>query len=39
VPSGCPAQWLRLSGASGDLPQQVDATVSALKLQRVSSGA
>jgi hypothetical protein len=39
VPSGCPAQWLRLSGASGDLPQQVDATVSALKLERVSVGA
>lgn len=36
VPSGCEAQWLRLSGASGDLPQQVDATLTGLKLERVN---
>lgn len=39
VPADCPAQWLRLSGASGDLPQQVDATVSGLKLERVGKSA
>jgi hypothetical protein len=39
VPSGCTAQWLRLSGVSGDLPQQVDATISALKLERVGGRA
>ena len=39
VPAGCPAQWLKLSGASGDLPQQVDATVGGLKLERVGKGA
>lgn len=39
VPAGCTAQWLKLSGASGDLPQQVDATVSGLKLERVGKGA
>lgn len=36
VPSGCEAQWLRLSGASGDLPQQADTTLTALKLERVN---
>jgi hypothetical protein len=39
VPGGCRAQWVKLSGVSGDLPQQVDATVSALKLERVGDGA
>lgn len=39
VPSGCRAQWLNLSGVAGNPPQQVDATISALKLQRVSGGA
>lgn len=39
VPSGCAAQWLRLSGASGELPQQVDAIVGGLKLERLSKGA
>lgn len=39
VPAGCPAQWLRLSGASGELPQQVDATLTGLKLERAGKGA
>jgi hypothetical protein len=39
VPQGCQAQWLKLSGASGDLPQQVDATISGLKLEKVGKGA
>ena len=39
VPSGCRAQWLKLSGVAGELPQQVDATISALKLERAHAGA
>ena len=39
VPTGCPAQWLKLSGSSGELPQQLDATIANLKLQRVAPGA
>lgn len=39
VPAGCPAQWLRLSGASVDISQQVDVTVGDLRLQRMRSGA
>ena len=27
VPQGCAAQWLKLSGASADMPQQVDVTI------------
>ena len=32
VPAGCPAQWLELSGASGEISQQTEVTISALKL-------
>ena len=39
VPQDCPAQWLRLSGTSGDLPQQVDVTIAALDLQRIAGRA
>lgn len=39
VRSGCPAQWLRLSGSSADMPQQSDVTVGALRLERSTSGA
>jgi hypothetical protein len=39
VPSGCPAQWLKLSGVSGDLPQQTDITIGSLKLEKAKSGA
>ena len=34
VPENCPAQWLRLSGASGDIAQQSDVTIGALELRR-----
>ncbi len=37
VPPGCPAQWLELSGASGDTSQQVDATIDDLQLKRAPS--
>jgi hypothetical protein len=36
VPSGCAAQWLKLSGTSGDMPQQSDVTIYALKLERAA---
>jgi hypothetical protein len=39
VPKGCPAQWLKLSGSSGDIPQQADITIGALKLERVGGSA
>jgi hypothetical protein len=39
VPSGCPAQWLKLSGVSSDMPQQSDVSIAALKLEKVGSGA
>jgi hypothetical protein len=32
VPAGCPAQWLELSGTSGEISQQTDFTISALTL-------
>jgi hypothetical protein len=35
IPAACPAQWLKLSGVSGEMPQQVDATISSLQLERV----
>lgn len=34
VPDNCPAQWLRLSGASGDIAQQSDVTIGGLDLRR-----
>jgi hypothetical protein len=39
VPKDCPAQWLKLSGVSSDMPQQSDVTVAALKLERAGAGA
>ena len=39
VPSGCRAQWLKLSGVSSDMPQQVDVSISGLALTKVSPGA
>ena len=39
VPSGCPAQWLKLSGISGDVSQQLDATIASLKLEKIDAGA
>ena len=38
VPGECPAQWLKLSGASGDISQQVDETIGDLKLERAAGG-
>lgn len=35
VPTGCKAQWLKLSGSASDLPQQVDTTIANLKLERL----
>ncbi len=32
IPQNCPAQWLRLSGLSSDIAQQVDVMVASLKL-------
>ena len=34
VPAGCAAQWLKLSAVSTDVPQQVDVTIEALKLEK-----
>ena len=39
VSSGCAAQWLKLSGVSGDVPQQVDISIAGLSLARVVPGA
>jgi hypothetical protein len=39
VPAGCAAQWLKLAGASSDMPQQIDVTIAGLKLERRGSGA
>jgi hypothetical protein len=35
VPANCPAVWLNLSGSSSDIPQQAEATISQLELNRV----
>jgi hypothetical protein len=34
VPADCPAQWLELSGRSGDIAQQSEVTITGLKLTR-----
>jgi hypothetical protein len=39
VPAGCPAQWLKLSGSSGDAAQQVDLSIAGLKLEKADPGA
>lgn len=39
VPNSCPAQWLKLSGWSGDSARQVDVTIAALKLERMPPSA
>ena len=39
VPAGCQAQWLKLSGSSGDIPQQEDIMIDALRLERVAGNA
>jgi hypothetical protein len=37
VPANCPAQWLVLSGCSGDIAQQAEITVTALSLVKVGT--
>jgi hypothetical protein len=39
VPANCPAQWLELSGRSGDIAQQSDVTITGLKLTRAAPNA
>ena len=39
VPAGCQAQWLKLSGVSGAMPQQVDISITALTLTKEGPGA
>ena len=39
VPTNCSAQWLKLSGASSAIPQQVDAIVTSLRLERAGGSA
>ena len=34
VPPGCSAQWIELSGRSGDVAQQSDVTIGGLALKR-----
>ncbi|MGE5564055.1 MAG: hypothetical protein ACM3ZV_12240 [Bacillota bacterium] len=37
VPANCPAQWLELSGRSGDVAQQSEVTITGLSLTRVGA--
>jgi hypothetical protein len=39
VPNNCAAQWIELSGRSGDVAQQADVTVGGLSLKRVEANA
>jgi hypothetical protein len=39
IPANCPAQWLELSGRSGDVAQQSDVTITGLKLDRAGADA
>jgi hypothetical protein len=39
VPDNCPAQWLELSGRSGDVAQQADVAIGPLTLTRDGAGA
>ena len=39
VPANCPAQWLELSGRSGDVAQQSDVTITGLRLERAGPDA
>jgi hypothetical protein len=39
VPAGCQAQWLKLSGVSTDMPQQVDVSITGLTLAKAPPGA
>lgn len=37
IPQDCPAQWLELSGRSGDVSQQAEAIITGFKLSRAGS--
>jgi pentatricopeptide repeat protein len=39
VPAGCTAQWLKLSGVSGDVAQQADISIGGLTLAKAVPGA
>lgn len=39
VPANCPAQWLELSGRSGDVSQQADVTIGPVRLVRAVANA
>lgn len=39
VPASCPAQWIELSGRSGDVAQQSEATITGLNLSRAGTNA
>lgn len=39
VPAGCAAQWLKLTGSSADISQQVDVTIAGVRLERINRGA
>jgi hypothetical protein len=39
VPAGCTAQWLKLSGVSADMPQQVDVSIGGLSITKAVPGA
>ncbi len=39
IPANCPAQWLELSGRSGDIAQQSEATIASLTLARAGPNA
>lgn len=39
VPAGCTAQWLKLSGISADMAQQVDVSIGDVRMMKVASGA
>jgi hypothetical protein len=39
IPGNCPAQWLELSGRSGDIAQQADATLARLRLEHAGADA
>lgn len=39
VPAGCSAQWLKLSGTSTDMGQQVDVSIGGLRVAKATTGA
>ena len=37
VPTGCPAQWLRLSGAPADFPAEQDVLVREVRIEKAGA--